>query len=88
MVQYERSRELNSGRADPVVAAARKRLEQSDAFRGRTDEIEIDRQDRCLVVHGKVPSFYLKQILQSALRDIEGIDVIDNQVDVVWPDQT
>ena len=32
---------------------------------------------------GRLPSFYLKQVLQTLLRDIEGIKLIDNQVDVI-----
>jgi hypothetical protein len=36
-----------------------------------------------LTLHGNVPSFYLKQVLQSILKDVPGIERIDNRVDVV-----
>jgi len=34
-------------------------------------------------LRGRVPSFYLKQILQTWLRRLDGVEQIDNQVDVV-----
>jgi hypothetical protein len=39
--------------------------------------------DGVLTVRGRVPSFHLKQITQVLLRDVEGVGVIDNRVDVV-----
>ena len=36
-----------------------------------------------LVIRGRVPTFYLKQLLQDALKQIEGVRRIDNRVDVV-----
>ncbi|MGE3776604.1 MAG: hypothetical protein AB7F89_05425 [Pirellulaceae bacterium] len=36
-----------------------------------------------LVLEGRVPSFYLKQVLQTLLRDLDCIEHIDNQVVVV-----
>jgi hypothetical protein len=36
-----------------------------------------------LIVRGAVPTFYLKQVLQSVLKDIEGIRMIENQVQVM-----
>lgn len=71
-----------------VVETARQRLEHCDAFRGRSGLIKIEQENGTLVLHGRVPSYYLKQILQTTLRDIEGVDQIDNQVQVVWPDHS
>jgi hypothetical protein len=39
-----------------------------------------------IILSGRVPSFYLKQLLQEALRDIDGVEMIDNRVDVICPD--
>ncbi len=36
-----------------------------------------------LVVRGCVASFYLKQMLQTVLKDLDGVRQIDNQVEVV-----
>lgn len=66
---------------------ARTRLEQTAFFRGRSKLLLIDAQDGILTLRGSVPSYYLKQLLQATLRDIEGITKIDNQVDVYWPSE-
>ena len=36
-----------------------------------------------LTLTGRLPSFYLKQVLQTLLRDLDGVTRIDNRVDVV-----
>jgi hypothetical protein len=36
-----------------------------------------------LIITGRVPSFYLKQLVQEALSDIEGVQGIENRIDVV-----
>jgi len=36
-----------------------------------------------LTLDGRLPSFYLKQVLQTLLRDLDGVTRIDNRVDVV-----
>jgi hypothetical protein len=44
--------------------------------------LRCDFHDGVLTVRGRVPSFHLKQIAQVLLRDVEGVGVIDNRVDV------
>jgi hypothetical protein len=39
-----------------------------------------------LVVRGTVPTYFLKQVLQNVLMDVEGVRLIDNQVSVVYGD--
>jgi hypothetical protein len=39
--------------------------------------------DKVLIVRGQVPTFFLKQVLQRTLMELEGIERIDNQVEVV-----
>jgi hypothetical protein len=41
--------------------------------------------DGVLVVRGRVPSYFLKQVVSAAVADIEGVDRIVNQVEVVRP---
>jgi hypothetical protein len=65
-----------------VVKRARDMLSQHAHFRGRTDKFEFECHGGVLVVHGSVPTFYLKQLLQDALKHMDGIQ-IDNRVDVV-----
>ena len=40
-------------------------------------------QDGVLTLQGRVPSFYLKQVAQTLLRELDGVDRIDNRVDVI-----
>ena len=68
-----------------ILEAVRHRLANHSLFHGRAHLIEVEEINGRLVITGKLPSFYLKQVLQTALRDIDGVQDIDNQVDVIWP---
>lgn len=68
-----------------IATHARRTLEQSNLFRGRSKLIQIDENDGRLVLQGRLPSYYLKQMLQTLLRDIDGVERIDNQVSVDYP---
>jgi hypothetical protein len=64
------------------------RLEAHPHFRGRSQWIQIryrDR-DRCLKLSGKLPSFYLKQLAQETLRQLNGVDTIENEIIVASPE--
>lgn len=65
--------------------AAIQALEAHSHFRGRTRHIRIENHAGHVVLHGVVPSFYLKQVLQTIIRGVEGVRRIDNQVDVRSP---
>jgi hypothetical protein len=52
-------------------------------FRRRAEQFEFLFEEEVLVVRGSVPSFYLKQILQTVLRKVDGVRRIDNQVTVI-----
>jgi len=51
----------------------------SYAFR----EVSLTFADGTLVLEGRVPSFYLKQVLQEQLKSVDGVRRVDNRVDVV-----
>ncbi len=57
-------------------------LAQHALFRCHLDSLEIDCREGKLFVGGKLPSFYLKQVLQTILRDVPGVRQIDNRVNV------
>jgi hypothetical protein len=57
-------------------------LAQHVHFRGHLDCLEIDCREEKLIINGKLPSFYLKQVLQTILRDVPGVRQIDNRVNV------
>ena len=70
--------------AESIVAlTARQRIDRHSHFRHRADQFDLESVDDVLIVRGIVPSFYLKQLLQSALMDIDGVRRIDNRVEVV-----
>ena len=65
--------------------AARQALEAHSHFRGRTRHIHIEDHQGELVLRGSVPTYYLKQVLQEVVRDVGGVQRIDNRVDVCSP---
>lgn len=66
-----------------VLRRVRSQLAQSCHFTRHWREIDCKFCSGVLTLRGRVPSFYLKQILQSILKDVPGVRRIDNRVDVV-----
>jgi len=65
------------------LSIVRERLEQDRYFRGRSSLFRMEVRNGVVIVSGRVPSFYLKQLLQEAIRKIPGVTDIDNRVEVV-----
>ncbi|HVT28190.1 MAG TPA: hypothetical protein VHE81_09260, partial [Lacipirellulaceae bacterium] len=57
-------------------------VESHAHFVGRARLFEFECHDDILVVRGCVPTYYLKQVLQTALKDLAGVRRIDNRVEV------
>ena len=70
---------------NPVVSSIRERLDKHPHFRGRSHLIQIRSTGDSLVLSGRVPTYYLKQLLQELLKSDPDIGNIDNRVDVQWP---
>jgi hypothetical protein len=68
---------------EEVLQRVRGRLSQSCHFTRHWREIECDFREGILLLRGRVPTFYLKQVLQSILKDLPGVRRIDNRVDVI-----
>ena len=68
----------------PMVSQIRERLEGHPHFRGRCGLLQIQSNGDSVVISGRVPTYYLKQLLQEAVRLIPGVQRIDNQVEVLW----
>ena len=72
-------------------AAGRNRVVQQASRVLRRRSPAIDAAVDCtfvvgiLIITGRLPSFHLKQLVQEALNDIEGVQGIENQIDVVNP---
>jgi hypothetical protein len=62
---------------------ARKALERHEHFRGRCDGFQFDCRGDVVTVRGRVPSFYLKELLGRVLKRVDGVRSVNNQVDVV-----
>lgn len=65
--------------------AARAALAAHSHFRGRADHFVLVASEEAIVVSGAVPSFYLKQLLQSILQAVDGVQRVHNQVAVISP---
>lgn len=64
---------------------ARHQLEQHPHFRGHIGDLSIQERGSTLCLSGRLPSFYLKQLVQEALIRLPGVGEIDNEIDVVNP---
>jgi hypothetical protein len=65
-----------------IARRARDLLANHAHFRGRADIFVFECSQNVLVVRGRVPTYYLKQLLQTALTQVEGVQRVDNRVDV------
>ena len=63
--------------------SARRRLAEMCSYAFCFNQVTFRYVQGVLVLRGRLPSFYLKQVLQTLLRDLEGVERIDNQVEVV-----
>jgi BON domain len=52
-------------------------------FRTHSAGFDFELSDNVLVVRGRVPTFYLKQLLQNALMQLAQVRRVDNRVEVV-----
>jgi hypothetical protein len=65
-----------------LVSRIREHLDDHPHFRGRTALLQIEAIGRSIVVSGRVPTYYLKQLLQEAIKAVPDVARIDNRVDV------
>ena len=71
------------GGVGEVLRCVKGTLSRSCHFTRHWREISCEYHEGVLTLRGSVPSFYLKQVLQSILKDVPGVERIDNRVDVV-----
>lgn len=64
---------------------ARRKLEQHPHFHGHTSALRIEQRGSTLCLSGRLPSFYLKQLVQEALLGLPGVREVDNAIDVINP---
>jgi len=68
---------------DDLCTVARQYLESHPHFRGRTSGVSIAQDGRDLCLSGRLPTFYLKQLVQEAMRHVPGVHNVVNEIDVV-----
>ena len=69
-----------------LSATARNYLESHPHFRGRVNDVAIEHDGRTLFLTGRLPTFYLKQLVQEAVRHVPGVQNVRNLIDVVSAD--
>lgn len=69
-----------------LTALAQQRLAQHPHFCGRLSGVTVKHEGRNLYLSGRLPTFYLKQLVQEAVRHIPGVDFVYNEIDVVSAD--
>lgn len=79
----ERTDDLRSRRIEEAAAA---RLRRTGYPQIR--EITCFHQSGRLTLYGVLPSYYLKQLAQTAVADIDGVKTVTNEIDVVAPGPT
>ena len=57
-------------------------LQQSPYVAGR--KLRFETSEGKVVLHGVVASFFQKQMAQEALRGVDGVQHIENQLEVCW----
>ena len=67
----------------PMEELARRRLAEACSYAFCFNQVTFRYVQGVLILRGRVPSFYLKQVLLTLLRDLEGVEHIDNQVEVI-----
>ena len=72
-----------SSRSVSVAELVTQRLSMGCPYAFYFRNIECDFGKGVLTLRGRVPTFYLKQVLQARLTDLDGVVEIHNQVDVV-----
>jgi len=72
------------GRGVVDLAAGRLRDSSHQAVR----RLQCSYENGILALDGRLPSFYLKQVAQTLVSGLEGVERIQNRIDVVRPSGT
>jgi len=74
---------LGDTRKTKVETEVCDRLRRHGSFRAYLDSRTVEVIEGTLIITGRLPSFYRKQVLQRALKRVAGVRQIDNRVAVV-----
>lgn len=65
-----------------IEEQARQIVYEHPHFSSRGRGFDFKYEERVLTIEGNVPTFHLKQLLQAALRTLNGVERVDNRVSV------
>jgi hypothetical protein len=65
-----------------IEEQAIKLVSRDPSLRACSTGLEFEHQQDVLIVRGRVPTFYLKQLLQTLLKRLNGAPRIENRVEV------
>jgi hypothetical protein len=69
---------------EDIISTACRHVRSQPHFREIEVELNFEQENGVLIVRGQVPTFFLKQVLQRALADLDGIVRIENFVEVTY----
>ena len=72
----------HDARIKSIVAKAQERIAQHSHL--AVQRIWCECNGRTLFLYGQVPSFYLKQLAQTAVAGLEGVTQVVNEIEVLW----
>ena len=68
---------------ESVYNSVEQRFKENPSFKNTFKGIRYHFHDGALYLDGTLPSYYLKQVLQFLLIDIEGVERLENGVEVL-----
>ena len=68
--------------ASRVLAAAKERILHHSHL--SVQRIWCEYNGRRIYLRGQVPSFYLKQLAQTAVSGLDGVSQVVNEIEVLW----
>ncbi len=83
ILAMSKERSLTANHLTETTEAVRQCLDNHPQFRQRGDSTRIDNEHGRITLRGRLPTYYLKQLLQESVRHIDGVLAVENLVDVV-----
>lgn len=74
---------MNQADEESIEQRARRRVTENTSYAICFRDISFCHADGVLTMQGRLPSFYMKQMLQTLLQGLQGVHQLDNQTDVV-----
>jgi osmotically-inducible protein OsmY len=74
---------LAQGREDRCLAECVERALRATGY-GPLRDLRVTARERLIILAGRVPSYYLKQVAQAAALVVPGVHQVRNDLDVSW----